>query len=269
MLLSNLEYISLRLLRRHLFTDAFLLRFGKLVPYYRVNLNQCDPRPVVDQYARHLATVGFVPTGRPVLEIGVGATNSTGYELAARFAPKSVLLLEPFVLLDTAADRILRSAVAAQHGQREDAISASVRRVPTLDEVPDSSVDLVLSNSVLEHVADPPALFRELKRVLAPGGAMLHLVDYRDHFFKYPYHFLQFSKQTWNRWLNPGDLPVWRFYDHDEQMNAVGFKVHVLQEDRDVIAFARIRPRLAADYRSDDPRLDIATAAFWATQHCA
>ena len=35
---------------------------------------------------------------------------------------------------------------------------------------------------------------------------MLHVVDYRDHFFKYPLHFLQFSQNTWRRFLNPGRL---------------------------------------------------------------
>jgi len=46
MLSSNLEYIPMRLARKFLFRDAFLLRFGRLVPHYRVNFNQTDPRPL-------------------------------------------------------------------------------------------------------------------------------------------------------------------------------------------------------------------------------
>lgn len=47
----------------------------------------------------------------------------------------------------------------------------------------DASVDVVLSKSVLEHVptASVPALLGELHRVLRPGGAMVHVIDLRDH----------------------------------------------------------------------------------------
>jgi SAM-dependent methyltransferase len=36
--------------------------------------------------------------------------------------------------------------------------------------IPDSSVDLIIAYSVLEHVADPEAAAAELRRVLRPGG---------------------------------------------------------------------------------------------------
>lgn len=38
----------------------------------------------------------------------------------------------------------------------------------------DGSFDIVLSNQVLEHVMDLPAVFREIRRVLRPGGVSLH-----------------------------------------------------------------------------------------------
>ena len=40
----------------------------------------------------------------------------------------------------------------------------------------DNSVDLVFSWTVLEHVPDLPAAYREMFRVLKPGGLMLHIV---------------------------------------------------------------------------------------------
>ncbi|HEX2852216.1 MAG TPA: methyltransferase domain-containing protein [Opitutaceae bacterium] len=264
--LSNLEYISLRLVRRFVLRDALLLRFGALFPYYRTNRNQVDPAPLVDDYARLLRSVDFAPQGKSILEIGVGRTNSTGYELAARFAPEALSLLEPFVEFAPAEDAQLLKKVATRHQQTVDSLAQRVTRLKDLRAIPTASIDLVLSASVLEHVSDPAALFAELKRVLKPGGGMLHLVDYRDHFFKYPYHFLQFPKTTWNRWLNPGDLPVWRVYDHVEQLGAAGFSVRLLEEKSDAEAFARLAPRLAADYRRDDPRVQIATAALWSVR---
>lgn len=42
-------------------------------------------------------------------------------------------------------------------------------------EVADSSVDIVMCRSVMEHVEDPAAVYREMHRVLKPGGRFLFL----------------------------------------------------------------------------------------------
>src|SRR5450432_2663195 len=97
MLISNLEYVPLRLLRRFVLRDSVLLRFGNLIPYYRVNLNQSDPALLVDRYAANLQAAGFQPKGKRLLEIGVGRTNSVAYEMAARFAPQALAAFEPYV----------------------------------------------------------------------------------------------------------------------------------------------------------------------------
>lgn len=41
--------------------------------------------------------------------------------------------------------------------------------------LPDASVDLIMSRSVFEHLTDPEAVYRELARVLKPGGRILFL----------------------------------------------------------------------------------------------
>ncbi len=261
MLQSNLEYLPLRLLRRFVFRDALLLRWGHLLPYYRTNLNQTDPAPLVASYALHVALEGDLAE---LLEIGVGATNSTGYELAARCPRARVTLLEPFVPLDKAADATLLARVAAHHGHDPLALAGRVRRVTTLAGEPPGKFDLILSSSVLEHVSDPASLFRDLRRVIAPAGVMLHLVDYRDHFFKYPFHFLQFRRATWERWLNPGDLPRWRLYDHIEALEASGFSVTTPETRTDPSQFDRIAGRLSPDFRRGDPRTAVTFAALLA-----
>jgi SAM-dependent methyltransferase len=40
----------------------------------------------------------------------------------------------------------------------------------------DSSFDIILSSNVLEHIDDLPKAFTEMKRVLKPGGVMIHSV---------------------------------------------------------------------------------------------
>lgn len=41
--------------------------------------------------------------------------------------------------------------------------------------LPDASVDLIMSRSVFEHLTDPDAVYRELARVLKPGGRIVFL----------------------------------------------------------------------------------------------
>jgi SAM-dependent methyltransferase len=41
--------------------------------------------------------------------------------------------------------------------------------------VPDESVDIVMSRSVMEHVTDPAAVYAEMHRILRPGGGFVFL----------------------------------------------------------------------------------------------
>lgn len=47
--------------------------------------------------------------------------------------------------------------------------------------LPDAQVDLIVSNSVLEHVPDPEGTVRELARITKPGGFAMHGIDVADH----------------------------------------------------------------------------------------
>jgi len=53
---------------------------------------------------------------------------------------------------------------------------------------PDSSLDLVLCNSVLHHLAEPEKLFSEIARLVNPGGAILLRDLRRPGRFTYPLH---------------------------------------------------------------------------------
>ncbi len=250
MLWSNLEYIPLRVLRRYLFSDRFLVRFGQFIPYYCCSQNQLDPRPIVDRYEKFLRDRGLVMAGKRILEAGVGATNSTGYELSRRFSGNEFFLLEPYVAFAAAADAELLRRMGGQ--PETELIKSRVHRLTDLAGLENHSIDLILSHSLLEHVAQPREFFQDLLRLLKPDGAMLHIADYRDHFFKYPYHFLQFPKKVWNRYLNPGDLPGWRLGDHLAVLKELGLEVIILDEQSNAAAFAEIRPYMAADYDPED-----------------
>jgi SAM-dependent methyltransferase len=60
-------------------------------------------------------------------------------------------------------------AVRSQSDSRLSFFQGSATDLP----IPDASVDLVLSYDVFEHVSNPAAILKELRRVLVPGGTML------------------------------------------------------------------------------------------------
>ncbi|HEX9780150.1 MAG TPA: methyltransferase domain-containing protein [bacterium] len=83
------------------------------------------------------------------------------------------------------------------------------------------SVDVIWSKSVLEHVKDPRAVFKELARVLRPGGVMCHIIDLRDHYHLNPgmdwLRFLRYSPRLWelmtsrrSSWANRLRASEWR-----------------------------------------------------------
>lgn len=71
------------------------------------------------------------------------------------------------------------------------------------------SVDVVFSNSVLEHVepATIRALMRESRRILRPGGVAVHSVNCGDHYAYFDrsvtqIHYLRYSESEWRFWNN-------------------------------------------------------------------
>ncbi len=250
---TDLPYLALRFVRRTCFPTAIPRGISALLPGFRSNRGTHSSASVVGLYEKHLVPkLGATwPQGRKVLEVGIGATNSSCYELVARGAELAVAF-EPFVPLDAPRDAALLAECAQRHHVDAAALSGKIQRLTTLAAVPDGSIDLILSNSVLEHVGDMDGLTRELRRVLAPGGAMLHLVDYRDHFFRYPYHHLLWSDAVWERWLNPGDLPRWRIRDHLDCFARHGLHSEVLRASPVASDFEKVRSRIHPRFSSYD-----------------
>jgi SAM-dependent methyltransferase len=257
--LQRAEYVSLRMARRFLFSERVANRLAAWLPYYTPSANERHPEHIVATYAEALAKAEEALSGKHVLEVGAGRTNAVGYGLVARGC-RSVVMLEPFIDFDRTRDEAVRNANAAL------ALidPASVTRARNFSDVPLASVELVLSNSVLEHVSDLSAFFSGCLRVLSANGAMLHVVDYRDHFFKYPYAFLTYSEATWNRWLNPGDLPRWRVYDHIDAMHAAGFQVTILHQESNSAEFEKVQPELDSAFRPKRDGLEVTRAILLA-----
>jgi SAM-dependent methyltransferase len=72
----------------------------------------------------------------------------------------------------------------------------------------DDSVDCITNTFTLEHIPTPDvrALLQECHRILKPGGILLSMIDYQDHYSYRDarvsvYNFLQYSEREW-KWFN-------------------------------------------------------------------
>lgn len=260
---SNIEYVALRVIRKFLFPQD-LHRLGRYLPFYRTNLGESQPSQISNLYIKWLGEVQRAVTGQHIAEVGSGATNAVGYALICAGA-EQVWCVEPFVEFDAIEDASLLDYLARMHGRKPSEIANSVTRCASLAAVGEGNADIILSHSVLEHVGDLVGLLSNMRAALCRNGVMLHIVDYRDHFFKYPLHFLQFSKQTWERFLNPGDLPRWRLGHHLSAMFDAGFDARVIDQEADANEFARIRKYISSDFDVDDERIGVLRAVVFAT----
>jgi len=97
--------------------------------------------------------------GQSLLDVGCGPGNIT-VDLAARVAPGAVLGI------DAAADAI---AAAHEANSRPHQVTFAVGDVYALDAA-DDTYDVVHAHQVLQHLSDPVAALREMRRVTRPGG---------------------------------------------------------------------------------------------------
>lgn len=65
--------------------------------------------------------------------------------------------------------------------------------------LPDSAFDSILCSDVLEHIADPFALFVEMARVLKPGGHLLVFVPFFYHLHEQPHDYFRYTEYALKR----------------------------------------------------------------------
>ena len=101
--------------------------------------------------------------------------------LDERLFPSHILTEEALhQALDPERIEAIRRAVTAPSPQ--DPITAEYK-APWFDPrvIEEGSVDLVVSQSVLEHVVDLPATYKALYQWVKPGGWMSHQIDFKSH----------------------------------------------------------------------------------------
>lgn len=113
----------------------------------------------------------------------------------------------------------------------------------TID-IPPQSLTAVVSFTVLEHLRQPEAVFRQLRTRLAPGGWMCHVIDMRDHEdFSDPLRFLTVSGSQYRNqvgdWCNR-----LRHSDFVEMFSRSGFELEAAR----VTSFNELDDRGSTDF---------------------
>jgi ubiquinone/menaquinone biosynthesis C-methylase UbiE len=102
-------------------------------------------------------------SGLSVLDIGCGPGTITA-DLAARVGPGQVTAVDQ----STDVLGVARTEIQQRGLSNVSFAAADVHRL----DFPDGAFDIVHAHQVLQHVADPVAALREMKRVCAPGGVV-------------------------------------------------------------------------------------------------
>lgn len=262
--LGPVDYLALRLLRRQMpdWMVRGLLRRGLLI---RPGMETRAPSAAIRRLMDTLDEANVEVSGRRILILGYGGRIDVALQLL-RAGARHVVLVDPF------ADLVPMPASLTATGSPFLMTSGS-RAVPapewlTVVHAPlgqylsegGRPVDLVLSNSVLEHVEDMASAVEELAQVTAPRGQHFHFVDLRDHLFRHPFEMLCYSERTWRRFLNPGsNLNRLRVWDYERLFSSRFRPVIVQVRNSDPLAFRAVRRRIRPQFLSGDENRDAIT----------
>lgn len=233
----------------------------------RPGLETSQPEAAVRRYQADLEAAGFQLGGKRILVFGYGGNFAVGCGLL-RSGARQVVLCDPYAPPDDDRNRALLPQfgeyLTEQSGRvrpKSGAIQlleADIRQAANARRI--EPVDLVVSTSVYEHLDDVEGISAALASVTSPGGAGIHYIDLRDHFFKYPFAMLCYSPRIWHDWLNPGsNLNRYRLWNYRQAFSAVfnAVDITILQQDRQ--AFERVRRQIRPEYISGREDEDCAT----------
>lgn len=144
-------------------------------------------------------------SGKKILELGPGNSRIMGYNLLMHGATE-VFLLDKYPRIqkshrqqryeDEEIIYLAKKYTQAPPSHRLQLLTGDIcTRHP-------GQVDLIISNSVLEHIRNLDETIGCMAALLNEGGYMYHTIDLRDHFnFATPFLFYKYEEDTWNRYL--------------------------------------------------------------------
>lgn len=153
--------------------DFFLERFSCVYPYSHG----------VWRIPEAAAQASFAPFPAPLLDLGCGDGSYFHMMLDLVGKPIDPATGEPGLAygLDPHGWEIKK---AEKLGVYDRAFVGTSSSIP----LPDGSVNMVFSNSVVEHIADKVGTIREVVRILRPGGRYLFSAPHRNFEHAFPFH---------------------------------------------------------------------------------
>ena len=258
----NLSYLIPRL-ARHFMPDNLaraLLRRGMII---RPGLETSNPDAAAGRYHEILEQAGTSLAGRRVMVFGYGGSFALGC-LLLRQGAGHVVLCDKFAPPDDARNALLLPEYAEYLVENEGKVNPLPKFITLLQEdiryTRQEAVDIVLTSSVFEHLDDVEGITRALASLTQPAGLHLHYIDLRDHFFKYPFEMLAYSKNDWQKWLNPtSNLNRYRISDYRRAFEASFERVEIQVTASDPAAYEKARKRIRPEFISGDLQVDTAT----------
>ena len=178
------------------FADSKARKLGEVRPLLRC--------PICRAALHGTATVLTCANGHRFAEQTPERYDFLDDELRARVGAVSIETASAHGYDETLLDLIARSegpivdiGAGLRPEYRDDVLNVEIVPYPTTDVVAaseflpfaDNSFGLVISVAVLEHVRDPFAAARELKRILRPGGRIFAAVPFLQPYHAYPDHY--------------------------------------------------------------------------------
>lgn len=223
------------------------------------------PQESVLAYTNLAARHGLSLSGRTVCVVGFGGGYGVGIGLLESGA-KRVILQDPYAPERTWRNRsAVDEATLAKYMQREgqgwrprdERLEVVRQQLDVYAAEHRHSIDLVVSNSVLEHVTGLDRLIDASATLMRPDGLAIHFVDLRDHYFRYPFEMLCYSEAVWEGWLNASNTLNRLRTGHYESI----FKRHFGQVEINVLErlpeeFAKAKPRIRPEFLTGNDEVD-------------
>lgn len=261
----NLSYLLPRFVR-HILPEKIvraLLLHGLII---RPGIETSNPAAAVKRYVDVLSARGSSFRDKRVLVFGYGGRFDVGFGLLKEGA-SHIILCDKYAPPDEAHNLRLFGAeqkyfFVEKNGlrPRKEAMTllqADIRDIQRNGEI--EPVDIVLSNSVYEHLDDVEGITQALAEISTPDGLQIHYVDLRDHFFKYPFEMLRFSESAWRKWLNPSsNHNRYRLWNYRNAFKACFGKVEIEILTHEKEAFRKLQPYIHPEFMSGNLEEDAA-----------
>jgi hypothetical protein len=262
----KIRYLFLRIVR-HFMPDTWVVFLKNRSLLVQPGLETLSPQKAVIRYQQELEHHQLTLKNKQVMVFGYGGNLAIGCELIRAGSGRVILCEQQDFPLDFDFEK-LNQKYPDCFQRASGKLSVNPQKPAIyhlgLDEMLKqrdfNKVDLVLSNSVFEHIIEPQSIISQLAQMTDANGSHLHFIDLRDHYFKYPFEMLCYSEPVWKHWLNPtSHLNRLRLKDYRELFRKAFQRVEIIVDAEEGDHFLQARPRIKPAFISGVAAEDSAT----------